>query len=736
MNPNPTASPQNPPPVPYQRTRAAPGECLRALGTSLRFLKGVGPKRALQLERLGLKTVEDLLYHLPFRYDDRREITPIERALPGAEQTFIGSLVRLEKKFIPSRRRNLLRGILTDASGALELIWFRPTVYITEQLVPNASLLVHGKVERGIGQQKRIIHPEFESLDAGEQADRSGIVPVYPLTEGLAPRTLRRWVVQALSEYSSFLPSLIPDSVAARQRLIDLQRAVSEVHQPDRSADFPGLNHFSSRAHRSIIFDEFFYLQLGLGLKKKTRAAQKGIVLAGAAQTLTAKMHALLPFRLTTAQERVLREVYSGMESSYPMQRLIQGDVGSGKTIVAWLATVRAIENGFQAVWLAPTELLAEQHFANLKPYADALGISSDLLKGSLPAARKRDAVERIARAQAQFVVGTHALIQEGVRVPRMGIGVIDEQHRFGVVQRMAFRALANWAAASAPDRPQPDILLMSATPIPRSLALVLYGDLEVSSVEESPPGRLPIQTFVYSERDRAELYRRVAAELRQGRQAYIVCPLVENSDRLQLRDATLMFDDLSAGIFRDFRLGLLHGRINSAEREATMRRFKHGALQVLIATTVIEVGIDVPNATLMVIEHADRFGLSQLHQLRGRVGRGSRQSTCFLCCSRGAGAEGLGRLRIMEKEHNGFRIAQADLKLRGPGELLGTRQSGLADFRLANLIRDSQLLVAARQEALDWLARDPALKSASSRSLATILRQRWGERLELGDIG
>jgi len=410
--------------------------------------------------------------------------------------------------------------------------------------------------------------------------------------------------------------------------------------------------------------------------------------------------------------------------------------VGSGKTIVAWLATVRAIENGFQAVWLAPTELLAEQHFANLKPYADALGISSDLLKGSLPAARKRDAVERIARSQAQFVVGTHALIQEGVRVPRMGIGVIDEQHRFGVVQRLALRDLANWAATSAPDRPQPDILLMSATPIPRSLALVLYGDLEVSSVEESPPGRLPIQTFVYSERDRAEVYRRVTAELRQGRQAYIVCPLVENSDRLRLRDATLMFDDLSAGIFRDFRLGLLHGRINSAEREATMLRFKHGALQVLIATTVIEVGIDVPNATLMVIEHADRFGLSQLHQLRGRVGRGSRQSTCFLCCSRGASAEALGRLRIMEKEHNGFRIAQADLRLRGPGELLGTRQSGLADFRLANLIRDSQLLVAARQEALDWLARDPALKSASSRSLATILRQRWGKRLELGDIG
>jgi ATP-dependent DNA helicase RecG len=736
MSPNPTAPAQNSSAALYQRTRAAPGECLQVLLAPLRFVKGVGPKRALQLERLGLKTVEDLLYHLPFRYEDRREVTRIGQALPGTEQTFVGRLVKLEKKYLPSRRRYLLRGVLTDGSGAIELVWFRPTVYILKQLVPNASLLVHGKVEWGIGQQRKITHPEFEPVEEGEEADRSGIVPIYLLTEGLPARGLRRWVAQVLSDYSSYLPSFIPENVATRQRLMDLQRAISEVHRPDKSADIPALNRFFSRAHRSIIFDEFFYLQLGLGLKKKTRAAQKGIVFEGATETLTPKMRALLPFRLTQAQERVLREVYFSMESAYPMQRLIQGDVGSGKTIVAWLATVRAIENGFQAVWLAPTELLAEQHFANLNPYADALGISSALLKGSLPAARKRETVERIARAEAQFVVGTHALIQEGIHVPRMGIGVIDEQHRFGVVQRMAFRGLANWAVASAPDLPQPDILLMSATPIPRSLALVLYGDLEVSSLEESPPGRLPIQTSVFNERDRAEVYRRVCAEIRQGRQAYVVCPLVESSERLRLRDATLMFENLSTGIFQDFRLGLLHGRVNSAEREATMLRFKGGTIQVLVATTVIEVGIDVPNATLMVVEHADRFGLSQLHQLRGRVGRGSRQSTCFLLCSRAAGADALGRLRIMEKERNGFNIAQADLRLRGPGELLGTRQSGLADFRLANLIRDSQLLIGARKEALEWLSVDPSLKTPESRSLATILRHRWGERLELGNIG
>ncbi|MGH7845841.1 MAG: ATP-dependent DNA helicase RecG, partial [Candidatus Binatia bacterium] len=414
----------------------------------------------------------------------------------------------------------------------------------------------------------------------------------------------------------------------------------------------------------------------------------------------------------------------------------IQGDVGSGKTILAWFATLRAIENGFQAVWLAPTELLAEQHFANLKKYADTLGLSSAILKGSLSDAQKKAAVQRIGDGETQFIVGTHAVIQEGVYAPRMGLGVIDEQHRFGVAQRMALRGLAHWAAASTPDRPQPDILLMSATPIPRSLALVLYGDLELSSLEESPPGRSPIQTWLVSEPNRPDIYRRIAAGIRQGRQAYVVCPLIENSERLNLRDATRMVEELSAGAFKALRLGLIHGRMSSSEREAAMLRFKEGSTQVLVATTVIEVGIDVSNATLMVIEHADRFGLSQLHQLRGRVGRGSQRSACFLFCSAGAGFDALHRLRILQREHNGFKIAQADLTLRGPGEFLGTRQSGLADFRLANLIRDSELLLAARKEAMGWLALDPTLQRPESRPLKAILQRRWGERLELGNIG
>ena len=720
----------------YQRTTAAAEDCLRTLQTPLRFLKGIGPKRALQLEKLGLKTIEDLLYHLPFRYEDRRHIAPIAQALPGREQTFLAQLVGLQKKYVPSRRRYLLTGVVSDSTGALELVWYHATPYIQQQLTTGAVLLVHGKVESGFGQQRKIIHPEFQRVELGEEADTARILPIYLRAERMPLTTLRRWVAQALQDYARFLPSLIPATIAARQRLMDLQRALVEVHLPDRTADIAALNEFSSAAHRSVIFDEFFYLQLGLGLKKRTRSALPGIAFGGGRRELTQRMRALLPFQLTRAQERVLSEVYSGMESMHPMQRLIQGDVGSGKTILAWFATLRAIENGFQAVWLAPTELLAEQHFGNLKKYADSLGLSSALLKGSLPEAQKKAAVQQIGRGETQFIVGTHALIQEGVCAPRMGLGVIDEQHRFGVAQRMALRGLAHWAAASTPDRPQPDILLMSATPIPRSLALVLYGDLEVSSLEESPPGRLPIQTWLVSEKNRPEIYRRITAAIQQGRQAYVVCPLIETSEWLNLRDATRMAEELSAGAFKELRLGLIHGRMGSAERESTMLRFKEGKVQVLVATTVIEVGIDVPNATIMVIEHADRFGLSQLHQLRGRVGRGSQRSACFLFCSPDAGPDALQRLRIMQREHNGFKIAHADLALRGPGEFLGTRQSGLADFRLANLIRDSELLLAARKEAMDWLARDPVLQRPESKPLKTILHRRWGERLELGNIG
>lgn len=721
----------------YRPSQGSPKDSVRLLLTPIRFLKGVGPKRAAQLESLGIRTVEDLLYHLPFRYEDRRKIKRIADAVLGTEQAIIGKLVGLEKRYVPKWRRSILVGKLTDGTGSLDLVWYRAVSYLTKSLAKGCGLLVYGKVEKGMGPQKRMVHPEFEIIDDGEEAgDHERILPIYVRPGGVPLGALRRWLDQALAQYGSCLPSFLPSSIARRRGLIDLCRSMGQVHRPDKTADLSALNQFASSAHRSIIFDEFFYLQLGLGLRRKGRTAQAGIGFRPKHGGLTEAMRGLLPFRLTRAQERVLEEIYKDMESCRPMQRLVQGDVGSGKTMVAWLASLRAIENGYQAVWMAPTELLAEQHFRNLKGYAARLGLTAVVLTGSLAEKSKSEALSWIEGGEAGFIVGTHALVQEGVRAPNMGLGVIDEQHRFGVVQRMALKRLAHWRSGSGPGLAEPDILLMSATPIPRSMAMVLYGDMEVSSLDEVPPGRTPVKTLLFSEKERSKPYEIVRQEVQKGHQAYVVYPLVEPSERLHLRDATRMAGELSNGVFEGFSLGLIHGRMAGDERERVMRRFKDGEIQILVATTVIEVGIDVPNATVMLVEHAERFGLSQLHQLRGRVGRGKAASQCFLVHYDLGSAEALRRLKVMEKEQDGFKIAEADLMMRGPGELLGTRQSGLPDFRLANLIRDSRLLLEARKEALDWLARDPSLKLPESVKLRAILKYRWGGRLELGGVG
>jgi ATP-dependent DNA helicase RecG len=712
-------------------------ECFRILQTPLRFLKGVGPKRAEELEKFGLKTVEDLLYHLPFRYEDRRQIKKVSAATIGSQESFVGELRGLQKKYNPRRRAQLIAASLVDDTGILGLLWYRAPTYLSNSLAPGQRLLVHGKVEPGPGGQKQIVHPEFEVLESDDDGPSQKVLPVYVRPAGLSLSLLRKWVIQALSQYAPYLPSYLPVPTIQRQGLLGLAEALAELHEPSHSADLGPLNGFSSPAHRSVIFDELFYLQLGLGLRKQRRSREEGITLRPARRGLTARMSELLPFKLTGAQERVLREIDENMSSVQAMQRLVQGDVGAGKTIVAWFASLRVIENGYQAVWMAPTELLAEQHFQNVNHYAEALGIKAALLTGSQAVKERKGVLEQIARGEIPFVVGTHALIQEGVLVPRLGLGVIDEQHRFGVMQRLSLQRLLSVGSHSPLTGRQPHMLLMSATPIPRSLAMVLYGDMEVSFLDELPPGRLPIQTKIYYEQGRRAIYQLIIKELRAGRQAFIVYPLVEASEELaQVRDASQMAEKMRQGVFKEFGVGLVHGRMSAAERDDVMRSFRDGAIGVLVATTVIEVGIDIPNATVMVVEHADRFGLSQLHQLRGRVGRGNAPGSCLLINRAPRNPLAEQRLHVMERERDGFKIAEADLAMRGPGEFLGTRQSGLGDFRLANLIRDAKILMEARKEAQAWLDEDPALTSVESSGMREVLLRRWGQRLQLGTVG
>ncbi len=712
-------------------------ESLRALQTAVRFVKGIGPKRAAQLESCGILTIEDLLYHLPFRYEDRRRVSKLRDAVPGQEQSFIGELMALKSKFNPRLRRHIVTAALRDDTAAMELIWYRAPSYLIKGLAQGQRLWVHGKVEIGAAQRSRLVHPEFEIVEEGEEQQRPRILPIYIRPGGLSLSSLRKWSSQALADYRGYVASRLPPEILLRRGLIDVRQALTELHEPPLDSDLAALNDFSSAAHRSLIFDELFYLQLGLGLRKTARNRCAGIPCARPRNDLTSRMRQLLPFKLTNAQERVLSEIESDMESAHPMQRLVQGDVGCGKTMVAWMASLRMVDSGFQSVWMAPTEMLAEQHYRNLCGFAEALKIQTALLTASTPAREKKSLLDRVGKGEIHFIVGTHALIQEGVCVPRMGLGVIDEQHRFGVLQRLSLQRVLGGDGPSPVAAPQPHMLLMSATPIPRSMAMVLYGDMEVSFVDEMPPGRTPVQTKVFREGERREVYTRVLGELRRGHQVFIVYPLVEASEELQqVRDATQMAEKMRQGAFKEFGVALVHGRMAAADRDAVMRIFRDAKVGVLVATTVIEVGIDVPNATVMVVEHAERFGLSQLHQLRGRVGRGAAPGQCLIINRGGGSSIAAQRLRVMEKEHDGFKIAEADLTLRGPGEFLGTRQSGLADFRLANLIRDRRLLMDAREEALTWLQKDPELKSRESAGLCEILKHRWGQRLQLGAVG
>ena len=718
-------------PPTYDVTSFDPADCRDALQLRLDILKGIGPVRAPQLSGRGLATVEDLLYHLPLRYEDRRDVTGIAAAAAGESGSFVGGLTSLRAGRIRGGRR-ILTGTLTDDTGSLELIWFNPARYVSDALQVGQHLSIYGRVAPERGSRLSVPHPEFEVLDAGTERQPE-VRPVYGKPGDVSQANLRGWVGQALERFGGFLPSFLPPEVAERQGLMDLQQALEVIHRPDSTMEPDALEKARAPARRSLAFDEFFYFQLALALRQQQRLLTPGFRSPARADSLTSRMRQSLPYRLTGGQERVLQEIYRDMESPNPMRRLLQGDVGSGKTVIAWLSALRAMENGRQALLLAPTELLAEQHYERLQPYAESLGVRAALLSGSLPTAARKELTERIGNGEVDFVVGTHALIQEGVSVPRVGLGIIDEQHRFGVSQRTAFARLSQRTAPAGAAAPEPDLLLMSATPIPRSLAMVLSGDLEVSLLDEAPPGRTPVRTVVVQEAQRRRVYERVRDAVTGGRQAYLVYPLVEDSEKLPLAAAETMARELSRTVMQGLRLGLVHGQMPAGERDQVMRRFRQGEIQVLVATTVIEVGIDVPGATLMVIEHAERFGLAQLHQLRGRVGRGCDESYCVLIHYGTQDDDSRRRLEVMERTADGFEVAEADLKFRGAGEILGIRQAGVQGFRVAHLVRDNEVLQAARSEARDWLSRDPRLRSVTSRRIREELQHRWGDSMQLG---
>jgi ATP-dependent DNA helicase RecG len=701
------------------------------LKTSIRTIKGVGPKLAEALAKKGIVTVEDALYLLPNRYEDRRELKRIAELRPGNTEAFFASVISAEALTTKGGRR-YFEAIVRDESGSLPLKWFHfhPT-YMKKNLQPGRRGIFIGDVAQ-FGFQREMHHPEVEWAGEGEDLNQvmardpdnfGRILPVYPLTEGVSQKLMRRIMRDTVQHYSRFVTGALPDEIVRRRALLSLPVALRQAHAPEASSAVAELNEGRGEAHRSLAFDELFFLQLGLALKKRGVALEDGISFK-VTHRYTKELLKLLPFALTNAQRRVLSEIKEDMISPHPMHRLVQGDVGCGKTLVALLAALICVENDYQVAIMAPTELLAEQHYLNIHGYCEQLGISVALLTAGIKG--KGEILQRIASGETRIVVGTHAVIQEKVEFKRLGLGVVDEQHRFGVVQRALLKRKGE----------NPDILVMTTTPIPRTLSMTVFGDLSLSVIDELPPGRTPIQTRIAREARRKEVYAVVRDEVQKGRQAYVIYPLVEETEKSDLKAAVQMAEHLAQDVFAELRVAVLHGRMSAAEKEAVMTAFKAGETDILVATTVIEVGIDVPNATVMVIEHAERFGLSQLHQLRGRVGRGSERSRCILLTGDRRSEDGEKRLEVMVESCDGFVIAEADLSIRGPGDFLGTRQAGLPELKVADILRDGGVLEQARREAFDLVARDPDLSAPGNERLRGELMARWGGRLELASIG
>lgn len=718
-------------------------ESLDFFKNPLQFVKGIGPRRAEVLgEEIEIQTVGGLLEYYPRDYLDRSKIVEIYSVGRTAEtdpETIQGKVVNhVTTPPVAKGRKSIGKVSIFDGTGVAVLVNFgRRIGYIKSILPVDTEVVISGKFTRRYNEIQTTDY-EFEIFDEDNLIHTKRIVPKYPLTAKLTAKMMRTAVRNVLDDCGDKIPEILPLQLRNKHQLLDRQQAINEIH-------FPTSDAHRQASQRRLAFDEFFLLSLGMEMRKDTTTAQNGIqfqidTLQQSPKSLLKQFVESLPFELTGAQSKVFNEIKEDMQSDRVMNRLIQGDVGSGKTVVAAMSLLCAIQNGYQGALMVPTEILAEQHHNNLSNLLQALGVNVVLLKSDLPRTEREIALKAIADGTANLIVGTQALIQEGVDFFKLGLVIVDEQHRFGVMQRAKLRGKANSSSerkgTDTIHQVSPDVLVMTATPIPRTLSLTIYGDLNISVIDELPPGRQKIETQWIKEKNRNELYGKLEQEIRNGKQAYIVYPLVEESEKLEeLKAATTMAEHIQNDIFPKLRIGLLHGQMKSIEKQEIMSKFNSREIDILVATTVIEVGIDVPNATLMVIENAERFGLSQLHQLRGRVGRGSDKSYCYLVATPKTD-EAFRRVQVMVRSNNGFEIAEEDLNIRGPGEFFGTRQSGLPKFKIANIISDAELLETAKSEAMNVIKNDPQLEDSQHQLMKHMLQAHWKGHLEIASVG
>ncbi len=704
-----------------------------SLDNPVKYLKGVGPHRAALLEERGLATVGDLLGYLPFRYEDRLRFTPIAEIIPGQVYTVYaevasggGGTVRFVRGRSP-----IFHLTVRDASGTLHARFFHGG-YLADRLKQGQHLVLHGKVDADLYRPGRLemVNPQIELVGATEATGAASdstevgrIVPIYEAIGAISSRMLRRIIYSILNNFDGNIPDPLPPEIRERYRFPTRREALLYAHFPPKDESIELLNSFRSPSQMRLIFEEFFYYQLAMALRRSRDHQRRGIAMRVREEKIRSAIKRILPFKPTAAQKRVLAEIAADLERSYPMHRLLEGDVGSGKTIVALEAATIVIENGCQVALMAPTEILAAQHYLSARRIFESAGYGVELIVSGRTRATKDAALARAESGEAQIVVGTHALLEDPVTFKHLGLVIVDEQHRFGVLQRK--RLIEKGAS--------PHVLVMTATPIPRTLSLTLYGDLDLSVIDEMPPGRTPVETRWSEESQLPGVWEFLRREVSRGRQAYVLYPVIEESKQ-ELKAATAEYERLAKNVFPKFRVGLLHGRLKTVEKDEVMEKFRRNEIQILVATTVIEVGVDVPNATIMVIEHAGRFGLAQLHQLRGRIGRGTEKSHCILIASKKITGEARERLETMVATSNGFEIAERDLKQRGPGEFFGTRQHGDAAFSVAQPLRDHELLELARREAFA-LAEDPARAAEIVRRLES-LSASWQKRYHLASVG